>query len=419
MDVRSSMTRMPLVESFAIHPDRPGDDPIFSLNQEATVRAARGEPVVNATIGVLLDEHGVLTVLPAAIRAVSGVGATEWAPYAPISGESDFLRAVQRDLLGPWPGLEKRAVSVATPGGSGAVRHAVCNFLEPGQALLTSSFYWSPYGIIADEHQRRVETFPMFGASRPDEVDLAALDAALGRQLAAQKRALLILNDPCHNPTGYSMNRDEWLALAAILERHARTGRISVLIDAAYVAYSRHGLRHAFDALEPLSDRVLVLLAWSASKTFTHYGLRVGALTAIAPNDAEKARIGSALGYASRATWSNCNRGGMLAIGRLLADPEASVAVRRDQQEAVQMLEHRVAAFLEAAKPAGLRFPRYDGGFFVTVFADDAAAVAKRAQAHGVFVVPFDGGVRIALCAVPVRHIGKVVDALAAALKRP
>src|SRR5579859_1986468 len=55
------------------HRDRPSDDPIFSLHQEASQRKRRGEDVVDATIGVLLDDEGDLSILPSAARAVREV----------------------------------------------------------------------------------------------------------------------------------------------------------------------------------------------------------------------------------------------------------------------------------------------------------------------------------------------------------
>ena len=39
-----------------------------------------------------------------------------------------------------------------------------------------------------------------------------------------QKRALLFLNDPCHNPTGYSMTAEEWRAVVERLVAHSRRG---------------------------------------------------------------------------------------------------------------------------------------------------------------------------------------------------
>src|SRR5271155_5401540 len=118
------------------HQTRPADDPIFALNREATGRAARGESIINASVGTLLDDDGKLAVLPTAARVVHEVPAAEWAAYAPIAGSPAFLRAVTTDLLGSRPALRDVAIASATPGGSGALRHAVANFLEPGQALL-------------------------------------------------------------------------------------------------------------------------------------------------------------------------------------------------------------------------------------------------------------------------------------------
>ncbi|HEY2370740.1 MAG TPA: aminotransferase class I/II-fold pyridoxal phosphate-dependent enzyme, partial [Polyangiaceae bacterium] len=146
----------------ASHRGRPGDDPIFALNKEASDRRARGEAIVNATVGALLDDAGKLAVLPSAARAVHDVPAAEWAAYAPISGSPDFLRAVCDDLLSQHPRLRECAIAAATPGGSGALHHAIKNFLEPGQALTTTNFFWGPYQTLADEAERRVLTFEMF-----------------------------------------------------------------------------------------------------------------------------------------------------------------------------------------------------------------------------------------------------------------
>jgi aromatic-amino-acid transaminase len=74
--------------------DRPGDDPIFALNAEASARKSRGESIVNATIGALLEDDGSLAILPTAARAIREVPKEEWAPYAPISGNPGFLAAV-------------------------------------------------------------------------------------------------------------------------------------------------------------------------------------------------------------------------------------------------------------------------------------------------------------------------------------
>lgn len=395
---------------------RPGDDPIFALNAEANARKGKGEPVVNATLGSLLADDGSLAVLPTATRALREVGAADWAGYAPIAGNAPFLKAVVDDVFGPRKDLANLSMAAATPGGTGALRHAVSTFLEPGQALLTTSFYWNPYATIADEHGRRVDTFSMF--SPVGGLDVEALDRALARHVATQGRVLLFLNDPCQNPTGYSMDAADWRATAEAIARHAERAPVTVVVDAAYSAYGpTGGVAGPVAALEPVADRALVLVAWSASKTFTHYGLRVGALVGLVPDAAERAEISAALTYACRGTWSNCNRGGMTAVTRLLTDPALRSAVDGERAGLVRVLAERVEAFNAAAARHGLRHPRYDGGFFTTVFSDDAEAAAVRMKADGVFVVPIEGALRLGICAVPKGDVARLVESAAKATR--
>ncbi|MBN9167492.1 MAG: hypothetical protein BGO98_30280 [Myxococcales bacterium 68-20] len=393
------------------HQGRPSDDPIFALNKEATERKARGEAVVNATVGALLLDDGKLAILDAAARAVRDVPAEEWAPYAPIAGSADFLSAVIADIFKDEPEMRACAVAAATPGGTGALRHAIANYLEPGQSLLTTSYFWGPYQTLCDESERKVSTFSMFAAD--GSIDVAALDRALATQIAEQKRVLLFLNDPCHNPTGYSMRPEEWRAVVERLIARSNEGPITLLVDMAYFAYNANDPRAFLKELRPLLGKVGLLFAWSASKTYTHYGLRVGAIVACVPDAAERTATEAAFSYSCRGTWSNCTRGGMRAITRLLTDPALAQACDRERDQLKALLGARVAAFNELAPKRSLRYPRYEGGFFVTVFADDAHERALRMKEKGVFVVPAKGALRVALCSVAAKDVERLVEALA------
>lgn len=393
------------------HQARPADDPIFALNREATERKKRGESVINATIGALLDDDGVLAVLPTAARAVRSVPTEDWAAYAPISGTPDFLRAAMDELLSTQPALRQCAVGAATPGGTGALRHAIANYLEPGQALLAASFFWGPYQTLADEADRRVVTFSMFAAD--GNFDVAALDRAVGELAVSQKRVLIFINDPCNNPTGYSMRPEEWRAVTACLAAHAERVPVTLLVDNAYSAYGPGDPTAFLSELVPLLGKATLLFAWSASKTFTHYGLRVGALIACVPDEAARVATASAFSYSSRGTWSNCNRGGQVAITRILTDPELTRACNAERDVLRKLLLSRVDTFNRLALPKGLKYPRYEGGFFVTVFADDAHTKAAKMKDEGIFVVPQKGALRLALCSVRERDVERLVGSLA------
>ncbi len=391
---------------------RPDKDVIFSLNAEATRRRTAGERVVNATIGALMTDDGSLAVLPSVTRTLARVPAEEWAAYAPIPGTPRFLEAVIADTFEGHPALREAAVGVATPGGTGALRHALMNYLEHGQALLTPSFYWGPYQTLADEHERRVETFNMFDAQ--GRLDVAALEARAGQQLAGQGRVLIFLNDPCNNPTGYSLSLPEWSSVADALIRLSAKGPVTLLVDMAYWRYGAARDHRAFlGALGPLLGNVALLFAWSASKTFTHYGLRVGALLACEPDPKDKAATAAALAYACRGTWSNCNRGGMWAITELLTAPQLREACDAERRQLQGLLLRRVEQFNAQAAPKKLRYPRYEGGFFVTVFHDQAEQKAVQMQEQGVFVVPQKGALRVALCSVAEADVPRLVETLA------
>lgn len=401
-----------MIHVIPAHQGRPSDDPIFALNKEATERRARGETIVNATVGALLHDDGRLAILPSTARAVHDVPAEEWAPYAPIAGSNDFLGAVMQDIFRNEPEMRASAIAAATPGGTGALRHAIANYLEAGQALLTTSSFWGPYQTLADEAERKVQTFDMFDAD--GGLDVASLDRALGAQMAEQKRALVILNDPCHNPTGYSMRGAEWQAVVERLLAHGARGPVTLLVDMAYFAYGAKEDPRAFlKELRPLLGKVGLAFAWSASKTFTHYGLRVGAIVACVPDAKARTATEAAFSYSCRGTWSNCTRGGMRAVTRLLADPELARACDAERDELKRLLGDRVAAFNEHARARGLVYPRYEGGFFVTVFADDAPARALRMKEKGVYVVPSKNALRVALCSVAAHDVPRLVDALA------
>lgn len=394
------------------HQSRPSDDLIFMLNGEATKRKAAGEAVINATLGSLMNDAGKLALLESAVRAVREVSPEDFAAYAPIAGNPDFLKAVIHDYFQGQPTFAAAATAVATPGGTGALRHAIGNYLEPGQALLTTSYFWGPYQTLCDEQDRKLETFSMFAAD--GTLDVAALDAKVADQLARQGRVLLFLNDPCHNPTGYSMRPNEWRAVVSCLLAHAAKGPVTLLVDTAYYLYgSAADPRGFLHELQPLLGQVGLLFAWSASKSFTHYGLRVGALVACEPDEQARAKTAAGLSYSCRGTWSNCNRGGMAAVTRLITDPALSKACDAEREALKQVLTGRVAAFNELARPRGLRYPRYEGGFFVTVFAEDAQSRAARMKEKGVFVVPQKGAVRVALCGITQKDIPRLVDALA------
>ena len=391
--------------------DRPGDDPIFSLDAEARRRAAAGDSILNATIGALLEDDGSLAILPSVSEAIAEVDPRRAAGYAPISGEPAFLQAVIDDTFGE-SALNQYAVAAATPGGTGAILHAITSFLEPGQSILVPQWYWGPYKIIASHTARKVQTFSMFNAQ--GRFDLVAFEAALAGQLERQGRALFVSNFPCNNPTGYSLDDEEWSGLAEVIERQASHGPVSFLLDLAYARFGAPGSERWVEHVERFAHCAQLLVAWTASKSFAQYGARVGALVAVHPDSAERERLKAALGFACRGTWSNCNHQAMVAITELLLDPQKRRRATGEREVLKRLLRERIDAFNQATAGTSLKFPRYEGGFFVSVFTPDAEKTAARMREMGVYIIPLVGAVRVALCSTRAQDIPRLVAALEA-----
>lgn len=393
----------------SIAASRDGNDPIFRLHGEAVRRAQAGESILNATLGALMRDDGTLAVMPSSAEAFRRVPPERAAGYAPISGGPAFLDAVIADVF-EHDGLASQAVAVATPGCTGALHAAVQNFLEPGQAALTSSHYWGSYDAITSYSGRGIETFDMFDDRLRFDID--AFAAGLAASVERQGRALVLFNFPCHNPTGYSLDDHEWDAVATIVRDAGREAPVAFLLDNAYAAFGS-GTNRWVAFVPRMIETATVLVGWTISKSFAQYGARVGALVAAHRDAAEREQLASSLGYSCRATWSNCNHAGQIAATELLTDPDLHARAVAERAGLIDLLRARVDAFNAAAGRAGLAYPRYDGGFFVSVFTPNSDVAAERMREAGVYVLPMPGAVRVALCATPVASIARLVDSLA------
>ncbi len=372
----------------------PADDPIFALNAEAQARRATGESILNATVGALLDDSGQLVVLESVMDLWRDLGALEVAPYAPIAGDPAFLKALVRRH---WPGLGSAGAACATPGGSGAISLSMRNFLETGQQVLTTAPYWGPYATMAAENGLGLVTAPWPTALEP--LDAAAWAEALRTLLKQQGRVLLLLNDPCHNPSGRSLSPSDRQALLEVLRQASALGPVTLLLDFAYLDYTKEPeavlATMADYAALGAEGRVLVGASMSLSKSMTLYGARCGALAF--PWSVDPA-LQAALTQSCRGTWSNCAKAPQSLLLRLEKDGTAQARLAAEQRHWSEVLAARASALDQALAAEGMSALHWTGGFFVCVAVADPERACLRMKAEGVFTVPLPEGLRVGLC---------------------
>lgn len=391
-----------------------GEDLIFKLNGEAQARAAAGETVINATVGALLDDRGRLVVLETVMKVWRDLGDMEVAPYAPITGDPAYLAALtERHWPGLLAGTGAPMSGCATPGGSGALALSVKNFLEPGMAVAAMAPYWGPYDTLSAEGGASIAALPYPTTG----LDRGAWSQVLRGLMASQGRALIWLNDPCHNPTGASLSKADRAALFALLRELATLGPVTLLLDLAYLDYTREpaAVREALDEYRAFAEEGIVLVgaALSVSKSLTLYGGRGGAL--VFPWTKDDA-LQAALAVSCRGLYSNCAKAPQSLVVKLNRDGKAIEALAAEHKHWSEVLEARAQALDAALKAEGLAGAPWQGGFFVTLPVPDPKRTCERLKAHGVFVVPSPWGLRVGVCGLKTGDAPRFAAALKASV---
>ena len=394
-------------------------DAIFEANAacKEAIKKFGAEKVTNATIGTVLDDSGKLMVLPTVEKVWREMEMQEFTSYAPISGLVDYRDSI-RDLIFGEKNFEGFFSSVATAGGTGAIHHAIANYAERGENILTSDWCWGTYKVICAETGKNLETFKMF----TDDLtgfNIAAFADKVEELLKVQNSLLIILNTPAHNPTGYALSDAEWDKVLEIIKNHAAKGKkITLLVDVAYIEFSAEkNVAWSFvNKFADLPENVLILFAFSMSKSYTLYGQRTGALAAFSTNKEIITEFEETNKWSCRATWSNINCGAQNLLVKLHKNKNLRDALENDQTEIREFVKKRAEIFVGEAENCGLKIVPYKGGFFIAVPAENPKAVCEKLHDDLIFAVPLKLGVRVAVCSMPSEKIHGVAEKIKSAL---
>lgn len=394
-------------------------DKIFGANAAAVAAAAKygKDAVTNATIGAILDEDEKLVCLPTVEKVFRGLSTNEMIAYAPISGLPEYLDCVLTAAFGNSR-PEGYIAAVATAGGTGAIHHAIWNYTETGDTVLCSDWYWGAYKVLCQDMGRNFTTYKMLDEN--NKFNLPALKEKVDELLAKQDNLLYLLNTPAHNPTGYSLSGEDMDGVLAILKEAAVPGKnIVFFLDVAYIDYAgeKEEVRKIFKKLSGLPANILCIVGYSMSKGFTMYGQRTGAMIGVSSDKSVVDEFAAINQYTSRATWSNINRPAMRTLATIYSDPELLAKVCAERDYYYQMIKARADLFTKEAEECGLPMLPYVAGFFLSIPAKNPDAICEKLHEDNIFAVPLAAGVRIAVCAVPLKKIKGMAAKVNAAMQ--
>ena len=377
---------------------------VVSQAKEAKLKYGK-ENVVDATIGSLTDEEGKLVALNTVFTSYNNIESSIKAGYAnSFVGNPSYRKQVANWLFSDIQ-LDLPHTVIATPGGTGAISTTLQCVLSKDDIVLFPEIAWGSYKLMAQEYGYQQETYQLF---KDDHFHLEDFKNKCETIIQKQKKLVVVINDPCHNPTGYSLTNEEWTQVIEILNTCSKQGPVVLLNDIAYIDYSYNldQVHQYMENFNNISDDIAVVIAFSCSKTLTSYGLRVGAAIIMAKDQKDVREIEIIFEKYARATWSNIANAGMENFVRVTQDHYE--AFMQEKAEYIELLKQRSEIFVNEANACGLPIYPYKEGFFVTIQMPNNEIREQYHQAlikENIFTVQVNKGIRVAVCSISVQTV--------------
>ena len=378
-------------------------DTVFAVAMRAKQdKSENGDLVVDATIGSMFDEDGRFVAFHSVFDHYDSIDHQVKGAYASsFLGNPNYCRDVY-SWVTQGTNLSLAHSVIASPGGSGAIASAFTSFLDKGETIILPDIGWSSYELMASQNNISTTHYQVFDG---DRFNLESVRQAVNDSVSRQGRAVLVINDPCHNPTGYSLTVNEWRSLVEILNEASRRGPVILIDDVAYIDYS-FDLPHSRDYMNTFnsfSDNVMAVIAFSCSKALTSYGLRCGAAVLLSKTQEAVREAEIVFEKTARAIWSNIPNAAMENFSWVVSENRETYLA--EKQACIDLLKQRSDLFIREAKECGLPLYPYREGFFITIKTDPdkTETIHEALMNEHIYTVTMPGGIRVAVCSLPLR----------------
>ena len=361
---------------------------------------------IDLGVGVYKDETGLTPVMRAVKAAEKRLWETEVTKtYTGLAGEPAFNAAAARMILGDAMPMD-RVASVATPGGTGAIRQALelIRMASPDATVWLSNPTWPNHPSIIRYLGMKMAEYRYFDADTGG-IDFDGLIADLGRVAPGD---VVLLHGCCHNPTGANLTAAQWVAVADILETR---GAIP-FIDLAYQGFG-DGLEEDAAPTRMIVARFpQVLIAASCSKNFGIYRERTGILIALS-GPGLRATVQGNLAYLNRQNFSFPPDHGARLVTMILQDATLTADWKAELEDVrLNMLGLRQAladALRLATNSDRFDFVAQHRGMFSRLGLSGDQVQVLRAD-HGIYMV---GDSRINIAGLNARTVPVLAAAIA------
>ena len=337
---------------------------------------------IDLGVGVYKDATGLTPVMRAVKAAEKQLWETEKTKsYTGLAGEPAYNAAMVQMILGP--GFTDRAASVATPGGTGAIRQALelIRMASPTAKVWMSNPTWPNHPSIVKYLGMTGVEYRYFDAATGG-VDFDGMLADLANVTAGDA---VLLHGCCHNPTGANLSLDQWAEVTDLLAAKGATP----FVDLAYQGFG-DGLEADAAATRLVAAKFPeVLIAASCSKNFGIYRERTGILIALTQPD-RKAVVQANLAFLNRQNYSFPPDHGARLVTMILEDAALTADWKAELEEVrLNMLSLRQSLaddLRRATNSDRFDFVAHHRGMFSRLGLTEAQVNTLR-EKHGIYMV--------------------------------
>ncbi len=361
---------------------------------------------IDLGVGVYKDATGLTPVMRAVKAAEKKLWEVETTKtYTGLAGELAYNAAMLTMILGQ--GHADRAASVATPGGTGAIRQALelIKLSAPDATVWISNPTWPNHPSIIKYLGMKMAEYRYFDAASRG-VDFAGLLEDLGR---VKPGDVVLLHGCCHNPTGANLDLAQWAQVVEVLLAR----RAVPFVDLAYQGFG-DGLDADATATRLIASQFPeVLIAASCSKNFGIYRERAGILIALGDASHKSVTQGN-LNFLNRQNYSFPPDHGARLVTMILEDAALTAEWKAELEEVRQnMLGLRQALADELRRMTNS--DRYDfiakhRGMFSRIGLSEAQVIELRDR-HAIYMV---GDSRINIAGLNAKTVPILAAAIAA-----
>lgn len=365
---------------------------------------------IDLGVGVFRTAEGETPVLDVVKLAEQRLVDTQQSKaYIGTAGDPEFNAAMQELTFG-GEADENRLLTIQAPGGSGSLRVAASLILRarPEARLWVSSPTWANHIPLLGGAGLTLESYPYYDTDK----HVVHIDQMLDALRKIPAGDLVLLHACCHNPSGVDPTEDEWRAIADVLVER----ELVPFVDMAYQGFATSLIADAF-IVRHLAGRVPeMIVSNSCSKNFGLYRDRVGTLSVLAADQAQRDVINSQVNNVVRTIYSVPPDHGAVVVSTILNDPDLKAAWRVELAEMRSRLrEMRVLLHDALREKAPHRdfshLVRARGMFcFLGITAEQVTRLKKE---YGVYMVDSS---RINTAGITARNVNYLANAIAAVL---